>query len=65
MVDVSGGPLSLLDPGESDSVTFTASYALTLEDIEAGIVTNVAIATGTLPDGENTVEDESDDDVDS
>ena len=44
-----GGPIDL-DPGESDTLTFTGSYTLLQEDIDAGSFTNEATVTGTAPD---------------
>jgi uncharacterized repeat protein (TIGR01451 family)/gliding motility-associated-like protein len=44
----------------SDTIIYTASYAITQEDIDAGIVTNQALANGTGPLG-GGVSDESDD----
>ncbi|RMA58454.1 DUF7507 domain-containing protein, partial [Ulvibacter antarcticus] len=56
-----GGPISL-DAGETDTTTFTASYAVTQADIDAGQVVNQATGHGTpLTGGEVT--DLSDDDV--
>jgi len=49
-VTVSGGPISLA-PGATDTTTFTATYTLTPTDIEAGLVENQALATGTPPVG--------------
>ncbi|MGD9675296.1 MAG: lamin tail domain-containing protein, partial [Candidatus Bipolaricaulia bacterium] len=46
-VIVVGGPLASLAPGDSDSTTFTATYTLTQADIDAGLVYNLATATGT------------------
>lgn len=50
-VTVSGGPITLA-PGASNSTTFTAVYALTQADIDAGQVVNNAIASGR--DSQNT-----------
>ncbi|MCX7301377.1 MAG: hypothetical protein NTX73_13585, partial [Rhodobacterales bacterium] len=44
---ISGGPIPVLLPGASDSTTFTASYALTQADLNAGKVQNQATTTGT------------------
>ena len=38
-------------PGAVDSTTFTATYALTQADIDAGEVVNQATVTGSDPDG--------------
>ncbi|WP_338221301.1 DUF7507 domain-containing protein [Algoriphagus sp. oki45] len=59
LVTVSGGPISLA-PGASDNTTFTATYVLTQDDIDAGYVVNTALAEGTAPNDE-VVEDESSD----
>ncbi|WP_188476229.1 DUF7507 domain-containing protein, partial [Dokdonia pacifica] len=59
LVTVEGGPIDLL-PGEMDSTTFTATYILTEEDIDALIVINQATVTGEDEDG-NVVTDLSDD----
>jgi hypothetical protein len=50
LVSVVGGPLSL-DPGESDSSSFTAVYALKPSDIVNGSFTNTAIASAQPPFG--------------
>jgi len=59
-IEVIGGPIAVLEPGETDTDTFTAIYAITEEDIENGEVINQAIATGTTEDG-TEVNDISDD----
>ena len=41
---VAGGPIASLAPGASDASTYTASYALTQGDIDAGTFTNTATA---------------------
>jgi uncharacterized repeat protein (TIGR01451 family) len=58
-IAISGGPIGLLLPGATDSVTFTASYALTQADLDAARVVNQATATGTYttPGGPGTVSD--------
>ncbi|MFC5373246.1 Calx-beta domain-containing protein [Brevundimonas faecalis] len=43
---LNGGPIPSLAPGASDAVTFTATYALTQADIDAGQVVNTAVAEG-------------------
>ncbi len=47
---LSGGPVTLA-PGQTDATTFTATYAVTQADIDAGEVVNTATATGTPPTG--------------
>ncbi|MCW5521218.1 gliding motility-associated C-terminal domain-containing protein, partial [Aureitalea sp. L0-47] len=59
LVAVVGGPITL-EPGESDTTSFTAEYEVTQDDIDAGVVINQAIAEGTTPDG-SIVDDLSDD----
>ena len=61
LVTVNGGPITL-DAGATDVTTFTATYAITQLDIDAGLVQNQAIVTGTAPLG-TEVSDLSDDDV--
>ena len=56
---VTGGPIGSLAPDDDDTTTFTATYVLTQADIDAGEVISVGIATGTLPDGNTTVQDDS------
>jgi uncharacterized repeat protein (TIGR01451 family) len=50
-VSVSGGPIATLFPTEIDSTTFTATYALTQADIDAGGKNNTATVTGDSPGG--------------
>ncbi len=58
-ISISGGPIDLA-VGASDNSTFTASYTITQDDINAGGVTNQATATGTDTNGD-PVTDLSDD----
>ena len=57
---IDGGPIAVLEPGEIDEDTFTGTYAITQEDIEAGMVINQATATGEDING-IIVTDDSDD----
>ena len=59
LVSVNGGPIDLL-PNERDDSTFTATYILTLADINSGSVSNSASVSGQDPNG-NAVTDTSDD----
>jgi large repetitive protein len=61
LVIVTGGPISSLTPGSIDNITFTATYTITQEDINAGGVTNQATVKGTPPNGSD-ITDFSDDD---
>ncbi|OXA82042.1 hypothetical protein B0A65_01390 [Flavobacterium frigidimaris] len=45
-----GSPFSLA-PGQINSTNFTASYAITKVDIDAGFIINQALAEGTTPSG--------------
>ncbi|MCG9792808.1 HYR-like domain-containing protein [Flavobacterium algicola] len=59
LVAVNGGPITL-NPNQNDSATFTALYIIKQNDIDAGKVTNTAIASGLSPKG-IVVTDTSDD----
>ena len=50
LVTILGGPIASLAPGVTDSTTYTASYTITQQDIDAGVFSNQATATGTAPD---------------
>ncbi|MBT8205345.1 MAG: gliding motility-associated C-terminal domain-containing protein, partial [Eudoraea sp.] len=66
LVTVSGGPLSSLEPGQSDSSTFTAVYTITEEDVQNGSFANSATVTASVPDGEpiSSLSDDPDDPTD-
>lgn len=42
VLDVLGGPIAMLAPGDQDTGTFTGTYQLTQPDIDAGSFTNTA-----------------------
>lgn len=46
-----GGPLATLAPGDSDTTTFEATYALKQADVDAEFIENTARATGETPSG--------------
>lgn len=56
-IQITGGPIPSLAPGDTDSATFTATYAITQADINTGSVTNSATTTGTDPDGTDVTDD--------
>ncbi|AFL81482.1 conserved repeat protein [Aequorivita sublithincola DSM 14238] len=62
-IQIFGGPIAKLEPGEVDSTTFTTTYAITQEDIENGEVVNQATVTGEDISG-TIVTDDSDDPTD-
>ena len=63
IITVTGGPIDL-DPGQTDSTTFTGVYVITQADVELGEVINQATALGSDPNG-NIVMDVSDDPTDA
>jgi gliding motility-associated-like protein/uncharacterized repeat protein (TIGR01451 family) len=54
-----GGPIAQLIPGEIDSTTFTATYQITQADLDTGFVTNSATVSSEAPGGDTT--DDTDD----
>ena len=50
-VTIVGTPIPTMAPGAVDSTTFTGTYAITQDDINAGVFENTATVTGTDPDG--------------
>ena len=58
-VSVSGGPIASLAPGASDNSTFTATYTITQEDIDAGEFINTATVTGLSLVGESVSDSDS------
>ncbi|MFS4493402.1 gliding motility-associated C-terminal domain-containing protein [Maribacter sp. 2308TA10-17] len=60
IVTVSGGPIATMLPGDMDDTSFTAIYAITQADIDAGEVSNLATVIG--KDANNMdITDDSDD----
>jgi large repetitive protein len=51
-VDVKGGPIRRLNPGQVDDTTLTATYRITQQDIDRGRVVNSAKARGSSPTGD-------------
>ncbi|MCA0132083.1 DUF7507 domain-containing protein, partial [Winogradskyella alexanderae] len=47
-----GGPIPVLIPGQVDNTTFTATYQITQSDLDTGFVTNSATVTSEGPDGD-------------
>ncbi len=58
-VTVSGDPIASLAPGASDSTTFTATYNITQDDIDAGLFNNTATVSGQPPSGAPVTDDDS------
>jgi gliding motility-associated-like protein len=50
LVTVTGGPLQILEPGESDSTTFSAVYTITQADVDNGSFSNTALVNAFIPD---------------
>ena len=50
LVTISGVAIATLAPGAIDTTSYTASYVITQQDIDAGLFSNQATATGTAPD---------------
>ena len=57
IVTVMGGPIDL-GAGEMDNTTFTGVYTLTAMDLMNGMVTNIATANGTDPNGDPVTDDD-------
>jgi len=51
-----GLEIASLAPGQSDDMTFTVTYALTLDDLNAGKVVNSATVTGKPPTGDDVTD---------
>lgn len=56
---VNGGPIASLAPGETDSITFTGTYAITQAEIDAGQKINTATVTGKDPDDNDVSDDDT------
>jgi large repetitive protein len=61
LVTVSGSPIAILAPGQSNSVAYTATKTLTQADINNGSFTNTATVAGTPPTGPEV--NDTDDDI--
>ena len=46
-----GGPIASLAPGAIDTTSYTASYTITQQDIDAGVFSNQATVTAAPPTG--------------
>ncbi len=57
--DVSGGTIPSLQPGESDSSTFSATHTVTKADLETGQYTNTVTVTGVTPNGDTVTDQDS------
>jgi gliding motility-associated-like protein/uncharacterized repeat protein (TIGR01451 family) len=62
-INLMGGPIAQLIPGEIDDTTFTATYQITQADLDIGFVTNSATVSGEAPGGD--LGDPSDDITDT
>jgi gliding motility-associated-like protein/uncharacterized repeat protein (TIGR01451 family) len=62
-LDLIGGPIAQLLPGEVDSTTFTATYVITQADLDIGSVTNSASVSSERPGGD--LDDPTDDIADT
>ncbi|NJK71485.1 MAG: hypothetical protein HC932_04535, partial [Thermales bacterium] len=58
-LNIVGGPIASLNPGQIDNTTFTATYQITQNDIDNGYVQNSATVTAQNPEA-NDVTDVSD-----
>jgi len=57
---VYGTPIALLEVGDSDNNTYRAVHAITQEEIDAGVVYNLATVIATPPDGSDIIETSTD-----
>ena len=56
-VEVIGGPIPVLNPGDVDNTTFSGTYTLSQADVDNGEFTNIAITSGIDPDGNEIMEE--------
>ena len=61
-VSISGGSIATLAVSASDSGTFSGSYTIDQADIDAGHFYNLALASGSDPDGGDPITDDDDHD---
>ncbi|MFN8275060.1 MAG: T9SS type A sorting domain-containing protein [Flavobacteriaceae bacterium] len=47
-LNIVGGPIAVLSSGNTDTTTFSATYAITQNDINTGMVLNTVVVLGTL-----------------
>jgi uncharacterized repeat protein (TIGR01451 family) len=59
-IDLQGGPLLELKPGQVNTTTFKATYKLKAADIANGGVSNTAVVTGNYKDADGTARTETD-----
>jgi len=57
---IEGGPIVMLEPGETDTDTFTATYTITQGDIDATLVINQALVIGQTINGDDVTDDSDD-----
>ncbi|HRD05950.1 MAG TPA: SdrD B-like domain-containing protein, partial [Saprospiraceae bacterium] len=61
LVNVLGGPIPIMNPGDVDNTTISAIYTIQQSDINNGSFSNQAFAYGTPPSGPEVSDDDTDD----